>query len=140
MAKRLNRRFLDNRLGVVAVEFAFIGPALFLVLFGIICFGLVFGVYNSVQQLAAESARASVSGLSATERDQLAKSYVTKNVGVYGMLDPQKLSVATNSQGGTFRVTLTYDMSASLAFKLYNVLASASPTITRSAAVQNGGY
>lgn len=140
MQQRLRQRFLENRHGVATVEFALLAPVLFFILFGIICFGLIFGTYNAVQQLAAESARASVSGLNAAERDQLARSYVAKNVGAYGLLDSKKVTVATSSQASAFQVSVSYDMTGSIAFKLYNVLAASSPTITRSAAIQNGGF
>lgn len=130
---------IADRAAVSAVEFALVAPVFILLMLGIVCFGILFGAYNAVQQLAAESARASVAGLSATERNQIAQTYVASTVGAYGFLDPTKLTVTTASQTTTFQVTITYDMSQSIVFRLGNILSPVNPTITRSAAIQNGG-
>lgn len=133
-------RLSRDRRATSSVEFALVAPVFILFVLGIICLGILFGTYNGVQQLAAEAARAAVPGMSATERDQLAKTYVNNNVGTYGFLNPAKVSVATASQSTSFQVTVTYDMTDSIVFKLGNVLSAASPQIIRSAAIQNGGF
>jgi Flp pilus assembly protein TadG len=134
------RRLLRDRHAASGVEFALVVPVFILLVFGIICFGILFGTYNGVQQLAAESARAAVAGMSATERDQLARTYIANNAGAYGFLNPAKVSIATASQSTSFQVTVTYDMADSIVFRLGNVLSAASPKIVRSAAIQNGGF
>lgn len=138
MIHTLKCLLLDRR-GTSGVEFAIVAPVFTLFVLGIICFGVLFGTYNGVQQLAAEAARASVAGLSVSERDQLARNYVTSNVTAYGFLNPVNVAVATSSQSTSFQVTVTYDMSGSIIFKLGNILSVVSPKITRSAAIQNGG-
>lgn len=51
--------FSRNTKAAAAVEFAFIAPILLLLLFGIVGYGYVFGVYHGIQQIASEAARAS---------------------------------------------------------------------------------
>lgn len=61
-------RFSRSLDATSAIEFALVAPVLLLLLFGIIGYGYILGVYHGVQQIAAEAARASVSGLNDTER------------------------------------------------------------------------
>jgi Flp pilus assembly protein TadG len=138
--KHYFKPFAADRAGASAVEFAFVAPVFILLMLGIVCFGVLFGTYNGVEQLAAESARAAVAGLSAAERTQLAQNYVTANVGAYGFLNPADVTVTTSSQTTTFQVTINYDMSQSFIFKLGATFLTVNPTITRSAAIQNGGF
>lgn len=140
LALNLIRRLVAGQGAVAAVEFSIIAPVFILLIFGIVCFGILFGTYNCVQQLAAESSRASVAGLSSTERDQLARAYVVQNATAYGLLDPAKLTVVTSSQPTTFTVTVSYDMTNSIIYRLGRILSAVSPVISRSAAIQNGGF
>lgn len=133
------RRFADQS-GTAAIEFAIIAPVLMLFLLGIVCFGLMLGTYNAVQQLAAEAARASVAGLSDSERNQIANSYVSSNIAGYQMIDPSKLIVATYAQPDTYRVTLSYDVSNTVVYKLSGVFKSFNPIIILSASIKNGGF
>ena len=133
-------RLSVNSQGSVAVEFAFVAPVLLLLTFGIFCFGLIFATYNGVQQLAAEGARATVAGISASERDQLARAYITNNVGAYGVLDPSKITVTTNAQPNAFQVSVAYDLSSLPIFQFAWLVPLPSPTVTRSASVLLGGF
>ncbi len=138
--KHTFKQFTADRAGTSAIEFAFVAPVFILLMLGIVCFGVLFGTYNGVEQLAAELARAAVAGLSAAERGQLAQNYVSANVGAYGFLNPSDVTVTTSSQATTFQVTIAYDMSQSFIFKIGNTFLTVNPTITRSAAIQNGGF
>jgi len=141
-------RFFRNQDAASAVEFSLVGLPLVLFLCGIVCFGILYGTYNGVEQLAAESARAAVAGVNICESDNLARTYINNNVAKYGYLNPANLTVTTSpppspacpSQHTAYQVTVRYDMSASPIFQLAGVLAAASPIITRSAAVQFGGF
>ena len=124
--------------GTAAVEFAIVGPFLLVLVFGTVVFGVIFSTYNGVQQLAAEAARASVAGLSVTERDQIARSYVTTNIAAYGILDPTRLTVATTSTANAFQVAVTYDLSNSPIFALSKLIPMPSPIVRRSASVVSG--
>jgi Flp pilus assembly protein TadG len=140
MKQRISNIIFKEERGAAAVEFAIIAPLFLLMLFGIICFAMLFGTYNAVQQMSADAARAALAGLTATEQASLAQSYVSNIVSSYGFIDPTKITVSTNSSTNTFSVTISYDMSNSYIFKFGGVLSSASPIVTRTAAIQTGGY
>lgn len=136
-------RFRCDLTGAAAVEFAFIAPILLLLLFGIIGYGYTFSVYNGVQQLAAEAARASVAGLDDAERERLARAFVAQSVGSYAFLDPSKLTVRTVALGApapSFEVTVAYDYSDTIFNRLGSIVALPMPVVERRAVVQRGGY
>ncbi|CAM5189079.1 hypothetical protein ARD30_16160 [Bosea thiooxidans] len=129
--------------GTSAIEFAFIAPILLLLLFGIMGFGYVFGVYHGVQQIAAEAARSSVSGISDAERAQIARAYVAANATSYAFIDPTKLRVTTSQTGPqlqNFEVAVSYDMGGSVYGELSRLVSLPPPLIERRAVVQRGGY
>ncbi|MDB5509057.1 MAG: hypothetical protein JWL93_1526 [Hyphomicrobiales bacterium] len=137
-----HRSFLRNRTGASAVEFAFVAPVFLLILFGLVCFGILLGAMHGVQQLVAEAARASVAGLSDGERDKLARASIARNVGSYPFIDAKKLLVTTvagGASGTAFEITATYDFSASPIFQLGALVPLPDPTIRRSAVVEYGG-
>jgi Flp pilus assembly protein TadG len=143
--KALIRRSRNSRqaiAGTSAVEFALVAPLFIMLLFGTITYSSIMSIYSGVQQLVAEAARASVGGLSFTERDQLARNFVTTNLSAYPFLDPTKLTVTTATTGGTspgFQVTLSYNTSAMFYNSLSGLLPLPVTTISRSAVVQQGG-
>ena len=65
--------FYSHERGASAVEFAIVGPVFVLLMMGMIAYGIYFGAVHSVQQLAADAARASVAGLDESERIWLAE-------------------------------------------------------------------
>ncbi len=136
-------RLLRNQNGTTAIEFAFVAPVLLLLLFGIMGYGYVFGIYHSVQQMASEAARSSVAGLSDAERAQIARDYVTANAASYAFIDPAKVRVRTSQAGPqqqSFEVAVSYDMSGSVYDNLSRLAALPQPLIERRAVVQRGGY
>lgn len=136
-------RLLRSQNGSTAVEFAFIAPILLLLLFGIMGYGYVLGIYHSIQQMAAEAARSSVAGLSDTERAQIARDYVTANARSYAFIDPNKVRVRATAAGAqqlSFEVAVTYDMSGSAYDTLSRLVSLPHPLIERRAVVQRGGY
>jgi Flp pilus assembly protein TadG len=136
-------RSLRCRRGTSAVEFAIVFPLLLVVLFGILTFGMYFAVLHSVQQLAAEAARAAIGGLSDTERTTLARANVTANVSFYPFIVPSRLvivSAAMDATGNIFSVQLRYDAADMIIFNLPAFVPAPSPTIVRAAAIQRGGY
>ncbi|MEW6450245.1 MAG: TadE/TadG family type IV pilus assembly protein [Pseudomonadota bacterium] len=142
MFRKLSR-WLRCRKAASAVEFAFIFPLFLAVLFGIITFGAYLVVVHSVQQIAAEAARAAIAGLSDSERATLAQSNINANVGSYPLLSSTRLtltSAATDPSTSVFAVTLQYDGSDMFIFQLPSFVPAPSPTIVRSAAIQRGGY
>ncbi len=82
-------RWLRDRSGVAAIEFAIVGPLFFMVLLGVLIFAIYFGTVHSVQQIAAEAARATVQGLTETERNELAQNHVKSIVAQYPLIGPE---------------------------------------------------
>jgi Flp pilus assembly protein TadG len=140
MIRRILQEIYQDKQGVAAVEFAIIAPLFFLMLFGIICFSILLGTENAVEQISADAARAALGGLSPTEQVSIAQNYVSSIVGSYGIIDPTKVVVTTISNASTLSVTVTYDMSNAYIFTLGSILNSASPIISRTAAIQIGGF
>lgn len=142
MLPALSRLFRNQRATTV-IEFAFVAPILLLLLVGIMGYGYVFGIYHSIQQIAAEAARSSVSGLSDTERSQIARDFITAHAGSYAFIDPTKLRVRTGQAGPqmqSFEVAVAYDMSGSIYDSLSRMVSLPQPMIERRAIVQRGGY
>lgn len=141
-SKLLRNDFAENDEATVAIEFVIVAPIALMCIFGIICFGIYFGSVHAVQQLAAEAARASISGLDNTDRKAIAASRVKQDAASYPFLVPKNLTVTaadTDPLTDAFTVTLTYDASALPIFSLPYVPLPAE-VISRSATVQRGGF
>ncbi len=114
-----------------------------MVLLGVLIFAMYFGTVHSVQQLAAEAARATVQGLSEAERTELAKTQVANIVGSYPLIDPNYLTVsaaASPNDANLFNVSISYDASRSIVFAFEGLIPMPPKTIARSAVVRRGGY
>jgi Flp pilus assembly protein TadG len=79
--------------GATAVEFALVFPVAIIFFCGLLAYGVYFGAAHSVQQLAADAARASVSGLNNTERASIAAQHVAASGGEYPLLRADRLTV-----------------------------------------------
>ena len=134
------RRFARARGGTAAVEFAILAPLLLLILFGILFWGVYFLMAHSMQQLANDSARAALAGLSDTERQQLATDCLASELPTYGFLNPKLVQLSYADQSQVMTVNLAYDASASPIFALSGVLPMPSASIVKTASVQLGGY
>ena len=134
------RRFPRAIGGTAAVEFAILAPVLLLMLLGIVVYGVHFLTAHALQQLANDSARAALAGLTDTERRQLAASCLATELPTYGFLDPKLVQLAYADQSQVMTVNLAYDASASPIFALAGVLPMPSSSIVKTASVQLGGY
>ncbi len=136
------KAFQGDKDGVSAVEFALVAPIFLTLTFGIICFGTVMSTYNGIQQLVAEAARAAVGGLTDTERDRIARDFVSSNAAGYPFIDPARIQVSTSSNpaSATFQVAVRYDMSDSFVYRFGEMLPLPQPVISRSSVIQRGGY
>jgi Flp pilus assembly protein TadG len=139
-ARHASRSFRQDRRGSTAIEFAVISPVLILMLLGILVYGGYFMLSHSLQQMANDAARASVAGLTDTERSALAQTAVSNDVQTYSYLKPQLLSVNYADQNQVLTVTLTYNASGSPFWALNGLMPMPSSTLIRSASVQIGGY
>jgi Flp pilus assembly protein TadG len=134
---------MADRDGAAAVEFAIIIPVFAMLLFGIFAYGSYLAMVHGVQQLTAEAARASIAGVTDSERASLAQANIASNVGSYPFLIANDLTVqsaATNTATGTFTVTVRYNAADMFIFNLPSLIPMPSPVIVRTAAIQRGGY
>ncbi len=136
------RRFLNEE-GAVSVEFALIAPVMLFMVSGIIYFGHYFAIAGSLQQLAAETARASVRGLDASERCQLARTFLSQNSSKFAFLNSTKISgnikastcdasAMITGQHPAINVVLTYDLQGTLIFVANTAFGSSNTSMTRS--------
>jgi Flp pilus assembly protein TadG len=132
----------DTR-GVAAIEFALIAPVFFLLLLGMVAYGIYFSAVSSLQELTADAARASVAGLSATERQTIVSTYVTQSSPNYRLLSRHPITVtATPFPGDATRytVTLQTDISSLPLQGTTGIFPMPSAIIQRTAVVRIGGY
>jgi Flp pilus assembly protein TadG len=135
-------KLLSCRRGASAVEFAMLLPVFLMLVFGIVVFGSYLAVVHGLQQLAAEAARSSIAGMSATERASLATSYVSSNIGTYPLIAASNVSVTaatSTTDPNVFVVSVSYNAAGMFLFSLPFVPTPPS-TIVRSAAIPFGGF
>ncbi|TCM47420.1 Flp pilus assembly protein TadG [Rhizobium sp. PP-F2F-G48] len=135
-------RFSRNADGVAAIEFAMLAPLFICMLFSMVGWGFYLGACHSLQQIAADTARSAVAGLSATERTTLATGYATSQATAgYALINQARLTVQVADDAAVanqFTVKLTYDASD---LPIWNLMTFAmpSPTIVRSTTIRIGG-
>jgi Flp pilus assembly protein TadG len=135
-------KFLNNHSGTSAVEFAILSPVFFLVLIGMMAYGIYFGASHSIQQIAADAARAAIAGINQSERQTLATGFISRNAGGYAFVDPAKLTVDTHdsiADGSQFVVRLSYDARQLPIWALLSNLPLPDVTIVRSSTIRVGG-
>ena len=118
------RAFAGDRSGTSAVEFALVAPFLLMLVGAILAYGSIFATSLSLQQIAAETARATIGGLSDSERKTLAEAKLASISGKYPMLKAANLgfSFDDGTGGDVSRLTLTYDMTGHPAYALDKLL------------------
>lgn len=135
------KRLKDNR-GTSALEFAIIAPVFLFLIAGMIAYGIYFGAAHSVQQAAAEAARASVAGLDNDERRELATAAVSITTRGDSLLkaDHMKVEVTSNpAEPDLFQVTLSYDASHLPIWDMGPPLPLPSSMIKRTSTIRVGG-
>lgn len=135
--------FRDCQRGTAAVEFSLVAPLFLLMFFGIACFGGLFGIYHSIQELASSSARAAIAGLSDIERTSIVSQYINSNASSYALIDPSYLTFTVSTLDPTTRsyeVDLYYDASTSYVYAFSGLIPLPNPHLKLSATVQRGGY
>ena len=128
--------------GSSAVEFSLLAPVFLMLAFGIIVYGLYFGAAHALQEMAAEAARTSVAGLSADERNSLARQSVDRALAGPSLFRAEDVAVQVGDDPAdrdVYVVTLTYD-SRSMGFARYAGLVPIPPAVlTRTFRVRRGG-
>ena len=130
------RLFRTKEDGAAAVEFAILAPLLLLMAFGIMYFGLLFGISHSLQLAAAEATRASVRGVTTAERLEFATAALNDAVANSPLLENTRISVDYNQTSTPFVgliVTVTYNLEGTLASNLPFLGTSIGNTIVREA-------
>ena len=130
--------------GMAALEFVLLAPALLMLAFAIIVYSFYFSAQMGIRHAASEAARAATAGLGSAERASLATSRAQTVIASYGSLlssGGSAPSVTTSADGsGSFKVQISYDMSASPIMRYAGFLPMPASTITASAVVTNGSY
>ena len=120
-----------------------VAPVLLLMVLGMMCFGFYYTYLHELQELASSAARASVAGLSQSERDTLARQYVTNAVANSSLLSSSDLTVTTATTGtpATFyAVTLAYNMKDTPLPLMAGFVHLNAANISRTSTVQFGFY
>lgn len=116
-------RMAHDRSGSSAVEFAIIAPVFLMVLFSLIAYGIYLSAASAVQQIAADAARTAIAGLSSTERQSLARDYITKTTNNFAFLNPARFTVTVKddaSNPNQFTVNVDYDAQDLPIWNLYS--------------------
>lgn len=129
--------------GAAAVEFAFVFPVALIFFCGLLAYGLYFGAAHSVQQLAADAARASVGGLDDAERAAIVNAHIAASGGNYPLLSADRISVtaqALAADPSQFEVRVAFDSSDLPIWVLQGLVPLQRKTIERAAIIKRGGY
>ena len=135
-------QFFREKAAGTAVEFAILCPLYLFLVLGMTAYGIYFGASHSVQQIAADTARVSVAGLDAAERQTLARRFVEAHAGGYVFIDAARVTVAAAdnpADASQFDVTVSYDAGDLPIWNLLDRLKMPGQTITRSSTIRIGG-
>lgn len=133
------RKLISDRRGAALVEAALALPVMAVLMVGMLAYGQYFLLAHAVQQFANDAARATVAGLTPTERRSLVSQSVSASVAGTGTLVGDRLTWQVSEAAPWTTVRLRYD--AGDAALIRNALVPMpSPVIERSAVVRQGGY
>ena len=105
--------------------------------------GLYIGATHSVQQLAADAARASVAGMTDVERIAIAQEHVSRNAASYMLLGAGAITAEARRSASSpddFEVRVRYDASGLPIWQFARLFALPSDQIERAAVVRRGGF
>ncbi|MGH6615485.1 TadE/TadG family type IV pilus assembly protein [Sphingomonas sp.] len=131
-------RLLRAKRGTSVVEFALILPLFACMLYGILGYGQYFLLAHSVQQLANDAARATVAGMTATERQTLASSSVAASLPSLPQLRANRITTTTTETGQVVTVRVRFDASTVPMFR-NTMIPMPDPIIERRAVIRPGG-
>lgn len=138
----VRRSFSRNRQAAVAVEFAILSPIYIFLLMGMVAYGIYFGAAHSVQQIAADAARASIAGLDEADRRAIALRFIETNAGGYFFIDARNLALSVGdsaADGNQFQVVVDYDARDLPIWSLFRDFPLPEHTITRRSTIRIGG-
>ncbi|WP_298671222.1 TadE/TadG family type IV pilus assembly protein [uncultured Sphingomonas sp.] len=127
----------DSRAAAI-VEFALLAPVLLTILLGVLGYGQYFLLAHSAQQIANDSARATISGMNAAERFGLANAAMAKSLSRLPEIKPGTAAIAVEEAPPLVTVKVRIDAGAIGLFRI-KLLPMPDPMIERSAVIQQGG-
>lgn len=133
------RRFSD-RSGGAAVEFAIIGPVLFLLMTGVFTYGGYFLTAHTIQQLANDAARASIAGLDDEERLALARDAMQAGIANQSFMRGELSRLELTRQGAAISLAVTYDAGEDVYWAFQTLIPAPPSTISRNATILMGGF
>lgn len=137
------RPFAAENGGAAAVEFALIFPVALIFLCGLLAYGIYFGAAHSVQQLAADAARASVAGINDSERASIAMAHVAASGGRYPLLRADRLAVSAAPLAADpteFEVRVAFNSEDLPIWAFAGLVPLPGKVIERVAIIKRGGY
>lgn len=114
---------MRSEAGAAALEFVLVAPLLLALIFGIITFGYAFALQNSLRELAAGAARATVAGLNTTERQSILQTYMAQASTEYVLLEESRISYAPTFTSGS-NAALSLDVDYSLSGSIVGIASS----------------
>lgn len=111
-------------------------------LLGMLGFGIYLSAAHSVRQLTADAARATIPGLSETERQTLAAAFIRQNGERYAFIDVEKLTIEVNDNediANRFDIQVTYDASELPIWSISDFVPLPTKQIVSKMTIQNGG-
>jgi Flp pilus assembly protein TadG len=129
--------------GSAAVEFALIFPVALVFFCGALAYGVYFGAAHSVQQLAADAARASVAGLDDAERGEIVATHVASSGDGYPLLKSDRISVTARplaADTSQFEVRVVFNSEDLPIWAFSGLLPLPPRLIERAAVIKRGGY
>lgn len=129
-----------DRAGSAAVEFAIVGPILFLLMTGIFTYGGYFLTAHTIQQLANDAARASIAGLDDEERLTLAREAMQSGIANQSFMRGALSRIDLTHQGSSISVAVTYDASEDVYWAFQSFIPAPPSTISRNATIRLGGF
>lgn len=109
-ARRAAPAMLRDECGASLIEFALVLPVFLSIVLGILAFGIYFGAAHSVEQLAADAARASFAGKDTAERQTIATQHVAATAANYPLLLAASVTVEATPVGAdVFKVAVRYN-------------------------------
>lgn len=131
-------RLRDDR-GGVSLEFALVAPLFILLALASVVYGHYFAIRVAVVHAASEGARASVAGLSDSERASLAQQRVTEVIDAYSPLISEVAVSVNTPRPGVFEVTVTHGKPA-IGFGAGDTLLPVPDKPSHTAIASFGGY
>lgn len=105
------RFFVRNERGLAALEFVLLAPVLIFFLFGTMRVGYMYGVQNSLSQLASQAARIALPERDPARRESAVRDYVSRSAEDYALLDARRIGVSIKEDGGRATISVNMDVS-----------------------------